>query len=308
MKIKNILYLFLLTNITVIPSIFTMEGSGEKTEPYKPLDPEVARFLIAMSAAYPELGSEGKFTGKTDILPAELLDMIAGVIIAFKNGEALVEAFEKDDKDKIERLLKKRYIDVNVKSKSYMTRPLFETRTPQIYISKTPLMYASVKGNIEMVKRLLQKGADPNIQADMKTFQGAKLYGQIDNHSSALSNAVLDNRPEVVEVLLKAGADPNMQDYNGNAALIYASRPEVVKMLLDHAANINQQNNNGNTLLHIVARGFRFEHGPEIVKILLERGADLNIRNKEGRTALDEARKRGESEIIELLKEKQEGK
>jgi len=278
MKIKNILYLFLLINIAIMPYIFTMEEPAEKQTTQtlrKAIDLDVARFLIAMSAAYPMPGSEG-FTGKINF-PAELLDMIAGAIISSKNGEALLKAFETDDKDEIEQLLKKRYIDVNVKGKH----------------GWTPLMYASHRrDNIELVQMLLKKGANPDMQSDIFKM-------------TALALAAKYNNLEIMELLLNGNADPNIGDYRVTVALLMARHPKAVNMLLDYGANINQQNVNGNTLLHSAARGYLFEWGPKIVKILLERGADINIRNNEGMTVLDEAQDNDEREIIELLTAKQ---
>ena len=41
----------------------------------------------------------------------------------------------------------------------------------------------------------------------------------------------------------------------------------------------------------------------DIVELLIAKGADVNVRTKGGRTPLDLAKRRGYTEIIELLRE-----
>ncbi len=55
-----------------------------------------------------------------------------------------------------------------------------------------------MKGTVEVVKVLLEKGVDPNIKGGS--------YGY-----TALHLAARNNFPELVSVLLDAGADPNIQ-------------------------------------------------------------------------------------------------
>ena len=60
---------------------------------------------------------------------------------------------------------------------------------------------------------------------------------------------------------------------------------------------IVHQQRNGDTALHHAARLGRLA----IATRLLEGGADLTLRDKSGDTALDDARWRGQSEVVALL-------
>jgi len=284
MKIKNILYLFLLISIAVMPYVFTMEEQAQKQIAqtlHKPVDPDVARFLIAMSAAYPPLDSEGKFTGKINF-PAELVEMIARTIVLPKNNEALLKAVKDNDQNAVKQLLKKRYINVNIKDE----------------YGENLLTKASMSGECgnQILKMLLEKGANPNIQND---------DGWI-----VLAYPAHTGDQKQVEILLNGGANPNMQDEWGFTALTHAAEKgysEIVKILLEKGANINHQNLDGDTALHFAVRATFWSSGdPELVKILLDHGADINMQNKKGITALDDAQEvsYNKQEIIELLSAK----
>ncbi|KAL9096722.1 MAG: hypothetical protein Q9165_001210 [Trypethelium subeluteriae] len=91
------------------------------------------------------------------------------------------------------------------------------------------LQAASRQGYIEIVKLLLDRGADVNAQG---------------NYSNALQAASGGGYIEIVKLLLDRGADVNAQEgYHGNA-LKAASRQgytETVKLLLDRVADVNAQ-------------------------------------------------------------------
>ena len=74
----------------------------------------------------------------------------------------------------------------------------------------TPLYWAIDSGHVEVVRELLQKGADPN-QA-------------IDNGETPLHWASFGGHVEVVRELLAAGADPTKTDFNGLTSLQVAEQ------------------------------------------------------------------------------------
>ena len=88
----------------------------------------------------------------------------------------------------------------------------------------TPFMYAAVYGDAEMLKSLLDRGADPNHRNDV----GA----------TALMWAVEDG--EMVRVLLDGGADVNARSVDGRSALTIASGQTrsgaIVQLLIDRGA------------------------------------------------------------------------
>ena len=91
---------------------------------------------------------------------------------------------------------------------------------------RTPLMFASFKGHVEIVHLLLQNGSEPN----MASFKG----------ETALIAASQEGHTEIVHLLLEAGADPNVFHSNNQTALMFASYKghfKVVKLLLAYHAD-----------------------------------------------------------------------
>jgi len=98
------------------------------------------------------------------------------------------------------------------------------------------LMCASHVGNLEAVKYLINKGANPNI----KNIDGW----------TALMFATDACYTDVIEFLLKSGADPNIQSVDGETPLMHASYMDCVpdvQILLNNGANPNLKDNNGLT-------------------------------------------------------------
>jgi len=74
------------------------------------------------------------------------------------------------------------------------------------------------KSSENIVKILLNNGADPNVQ---------NTYGD-----TALIMAAYDAASEkIVEILLKCGADPNIQDDDGCTALVLTNIPSVKRLI-----------------------------------------------------------------------------
>jgi uncharacterized protein len=122
----------------------------------------------------------------------------------------------------------------------------------------TALMYAADSGNLEIVKLLLQAGA--NVSEENNKEQQALTYAIISGHISVveeLLKAVVDvntrssdgsthlmgaasrGRLEIVEMLLKWGANPNIKDIYGATAWSYAmekSYKNIALLLEQHGA------------------------------------------------------------------------
>jgi len=105
------------------------------------------------------------------------------------------------------------------------------------------LMCASHVGNVEMVKYLINKGADPNV----KNIDGW----------TALMFATDACYTDVVEFLLKSGADPNIQSVDGETPLMHASYMDCapdVQLLLSNRADPTLKDKNGLTAYDIAVR------------------------------------------------------
>lgn len=133
---------------------------------------------------------------------------------------------------------------------------------------ETALVGAVRESDVELIKWLLEAGADPNIE---NPYSGTALMEAL--------NVVTRETPDIVELLLQNGANPNFQDKDKNTPLISASgmirdfTPTVVKLLLDAGADPNVSNKQGITpLINTVswAGGKKFQ----VMDLLLAAGAD----------------------------------
>ena len=147
------------------------------------------------------------------------------------------------------------------------------------------LIDAAKNGDIELVQRLLDRGADVNAQDD---------YGNtaLSNHHSISI--------DIVRLLLDKGADLDIKDRDGNTALMlssYRGDTDIVKLLLESGANPNSRDNIGCTALLIAS----IEGHTDTVQLLLDRGANPNIPANDGDTALMMATQQELTDIVELL-------
>jgi len=177
---------------------------------------------------------------------------------------------------------------------------------------------------VGLVKRLLEKKADPNAKLKAAIMQRQHTIGDATLAAGAtpLMRAAKSGDVAIVRLLLDAGADPSATLANGNNALIFAAGlgwrdgspaapsydqgpPEeavaTIELLLARGLAINGTNTNGDTPLHAAVSG---RAAPEIVKFLVAHGADLNATNKRSQTPLAIASRSNKdlSAIVTILK------
>src|SRR3984957_4869398 len=130
----------------------------------------------------------------------------------------------------------------------------------------TALMWATYKGDHELVRALLKAGAKANVT----------------NHfgSSPLAEAVKLGDVDLVRMLLDAHADANSPNEDGETALMVASSIgslPIAQLLLSRGATANAvENFRGQTALMWAAA----QDHPDIVDLLLAHGADVKRRAK----------------------------
>ena len=129
----------------------------------------------------------------------------------------------------------------------------------------TPLHHAASARNTEVVRILLDGGADPN----KKSKCG----------DTPLNEAWWDCLG-VVKLLLEAGADPNWNGSDGMAPLHEAWNTDAVQILLDGGADPNYRDSDGSTPLHTAVTSCR----KDLVQILLDGGALPDQVDDEGDT------------------------
>jgi ankyrin repeat protein len=124
----------------------------------------------------------------------------------------------------------------------------------------TPLIRAAKASDLEMMRILLDGGADPTLT--QRDFTNALLV------------AAAGTRPSAYAKRLSIGE---------------AAELESVKLLVEHGVDVNTFNVDGQTALHYAAARGR----DQLVTYLARQGARLNTKNKNGLTALDVALGRG---------------
>jgi|WetSurMetagenome_2_1015567.scaffolds.fasta_scaffold15719_3 ankyrin repeat protein/L-ascorbate metabolism protein UlaG (beta-lactamase superfamily) len=150
----------------------------------------------------------------------------------------------------------------------------------------TPLNTAALAANLEMVKLLLDLGAD--------------IDAGDNENSNVLHCAAIANSVPIVDYLLARGMNVDVQDANGLTPLSFAvgrRHEEMTAHLLAKGANPNLWTKQGDCALFAAVS----RNQPRIVEILLAAGADVNTRNPDGATALFGAFQRNNLEMIKFL-------
>jgi ankyrin repeat protein len=117
----------------------------------------------------------------------------------------------------------------------------------------TALLNAAGNGNAELVKLLLDGGADVNAQSD-PSFEKVKNGDIAIGNLTALLVSVTSNSPETVQMLLDAGADVNVRDVRGMTPIMLAvatdhSSEKIVRMLLAKSPAMDAKSKAGETAL-----------------------------------------------------------
>jgi ankyrin repeat protein len=171
----------------------------------------------------------------------------------------------------------------------------------------TPLMLASYIGNLDAARYLVELGADVNLKekstqqesALMKASErgnteivkiligkGAAVDATDIDKMTALYKAAQSGYADTVKILLESGAKTGTKTaiYQDTALIAAASagHAEVVKLLLDRGANVNETDKEKETALMKAAWGGHVA----VAEALLKAGADAGLKNKSGNTAL----------------------
>jgi ankyrin repeat protein len=164
--------------------------------------------------------------------------------------------------------------------------PLYQAvKNRNLEVGAVPLMKTGVMlDELELIKIILDKGADPNIRAKAN-FQSRNGQGGTwmqENGATPFLRAALNGDITVMKMLLPYGADPGIPTADGTTPL----------MVLGGVG---------------FAEGFIFHHSDketmEALRLLLDLGADVNATNKRGLTALHGAAHRGDDNVIRVLAE-----
>jgi ankyrin repeat protein len=147
----------------------------------------------------------------------------------------------------------------------------------------TPLTRAAFRGDVPMLRLLLQGGAGK------EDAQGV---------GAAFAMAARSGKSDAMKLLLDVGATAPFGDSQGRTMLMTAAAsgvPSIVGEVLRGHPNVNSRDKDGRTALMEAVGQWHYGHEPseikraEVARLLLQAGADPNARDNDGNTALIEA-------------------
>jgi len=172
---------------------------------------------------------------------------------------------------------------------------------------------------LDLIKLLLDRGADPNLAVNIKPPQiQAQGTVTIPAGGTALNRAVRSTDLVSVKLLLEKGANPGLAIKDGTTPIMQASGGaaprgeeeevidqadradplEAIMLFVEAGADVNAVNEQGNTASHLAAQ----RGNNRIIEYLVSKGAKLDVKNKGNRTPLDLARNnKATAELIQKL-------
>lgn len=162
-----------------------------------------------------------------------------------------------------------------------------ENVNANLFMGRSPLMMAVIRGNTNIARALLKAGANPQTT----TTKG----------NTPLNEAARLPTTGMIAVLVEGGADPNALDPTGWRTLHQAAREgraDMIVALIDAGARVNALIGDNWTPLHVAAE---FNQG-DVARVLIERGADKSAKTKDGQTPLDIARNKGAGTVMQALR------
>jgi ankyrin repeat protein len=188
---------------------------------------------------------------------------------------------------------------------------------------QTPLDRATIFGTVDVVKVLLDAGANVDGLDDPANVKDL----DVPSHCTPLRDAVSCGHMEIARLLVQRGAHVDLHSAAGLGWTDWVSKqiaqhPELTDfsddwrytplcyavaggcagtadVLLQHGADVTHTYDDGGTLLHLAT--VNGDHA--LISVLLSNGVSINAKNKAGETALDFAIKYRQLDAAELLKE-----
>ena len=184
---------------------------------------------------------------------------------------------------------------------------------------RTPLMNAALNGNVQVVKSVIKRGADPSLMDNRgwNTLHYAAQGGDTDIISlihthlpnidsktregdTPLMLAALCGKLHAVKWFLEKGATVACECNRGWNTLHCAAKggdTDIISLIHTHLPNIESKTGEGYTPLMVAALAGKLHS----VKWFLEKGAIVACEDKTGRNALHQAAQGGDTDVISLI-------
>jgi ankyrin repeat protein len=182
--------------------------------------------------------------------------------------------------------------------------------------NRYPLHFAALKGDLNIVRALLDAHAEVNKQdwdnyaplhfcarvgfvagAAAMLEKGAAINIQSRKRETPLVVAVENNQTEMVRFLIDSHADVQRTALLHRNPLFFATEGAICQMLIEAGTTVNRADDEGTTSLQVAAeKGLH-----DVVKLLLENHAQVDAQDAQKQTALHKAADNGHDKVVELL-------
>lgn len=161
------------------------------------------------------------------------------------------------------------------------------------------------------IRKIDQALRDAAAEGDLQAFrallaQGADINARDARQDTALFIAARHGHAALVQAAVAAGADLKLLNRFGSTALMgpaYRGHVEVVRVLLGTSIDLQHVNDLGWTaLLETIALGQDGPRHRQVLELLIAAGSDLQARDRDGASALELAQRRGQDEVVRLLR------
>jgi ankyrin repeat protein len=147
----------------------------------------------------------------------------------------------------------------------------------------TPLHYAAKLCRVDIMRILLERGANPNVTT----------------YLTKMTPLHLASCAEAARLLIQYGANIEARDVDGRTPLHHAAmdcHSDVAQALIEAGADVNARSADGQTPLHEASCR-------KVAELLIKAGANTGARDKYGKTPLDIAVIEGRHDVVAALLE-----
>jgi uncharacterized protein len=160
----------------------------------------------------------------------------------------------------------------------------------------TPLLAATKFGDLDLMKRMLEQGADPNARNKQGWTAMMHIYGgsATERFPPLTATTVYEaSATERFRLLLEHGADLHARDKTGMTVLMHAAEhadSDALEFLIERGADVTARDRTGRTAL-MTADEYQGTGIERKLELLLSKGANVNGRDRDRKTALIHAAK-----------------